>query len=291
MMPTKHRQIPSLPERPRIRAVAGHITRSYTAGRQHFSRSVQGEIINVTIHSEDLIPTNISIRLMATRHANGNSNNLQAAFVRIDDRTLTCHFTPDVPGLYSYRAEYSPDNGFTWIQDTVPDAWVLVDPKQADGVRLYTMIPAISGTIEDWTEDLNRIAGMGFSAIHLLPVTTQDTSESPYSASDLFSIDPAYVTSEEGADGLAQLEEYIDAAKTVGIRLCFDLVLNHVGVNSRMARHAPDWIVPDPNKPDGLMRARYWCGDQWLSWDDLVLVNYEHPSETIRAEIWAYMTA
>jgi hypothetical protein len=57
-----------------------------------------------------------------------------------------------------------------------------------------------------------------------------------------------------------------------------------------MARIAPDWIVPDQDQPDGLRRARYWSDRGWRNWDDLVLINYEHPSEAIRAEIWAYMT-
>jgi len=68
------------------------------------------------------------------------------------------------------------------------------------------------------------------------------------------------------------------------------LVLNHVGVQSTMARRAPDWIMPDQNQPDGLQRARYWCNQGWRTWDDLVLINYEHPSEAIRSEIRAYMT-
>ena len=67
-------------------------------------------------------------------------------------------------------------------------------------------------------------------------------------------------------------------------------MLNHVGVNSTMARRAPDWIVPDQNEPDGLCRARYRTDQGWRTWNDLVLINYEHPSEAVRSEIWAYMT-
>jgi len=290
MAPLKHRPIPVLPDRPRVQAVAGHITRSYTAGRQHFSRAVHGESITVMITSDDKLPSNVSARLMMNRHANGNSNWQQAPFTWADDKSLTCSITPELPGLHSFRTEYSPDNGFTWVQDTVPDAWVLVDPAQADGVRLYTMIPAISGNIDDWKDDLKRISEMGFNAIHLLPVTSQDTSQSPYSARDLFSIEPAYLPHNSTEDGLPQIEEFIEAAKAAKMRLCFDLVLNHVGVNSRMARQAPDWIVPDQNRPDGLMRARYWFVDGWQSWEDLVLINYEHPSEKVRSEIWSYMT-
>jgi hypothetical protein len=57
-----------------------------------------------------------------------------------------------------------------------------------------------------------------------------------------------------------------------------------------MATIAPDWICPDQNQPDGLMRARYWSGHAWINWNDLVLINYEHTSEAVRGEICSYMT-
>lgn len=215
---------------------------------------------------------------------------MKVPFVRADDRNLTCRIRPDHPGLHSFRAEFSLDRGATWLRDTVPDAWVLIDPPQVDGLRVYTVIPAVSGTVTDWKADLKRIHEMGFNAVHLLPITSMDTSQSPYAASDLFDIDHSYLMEGSRKDCLSQLEEFIEEARTLDIRLIFDLVLNHVGVQSTMARRAPDWIVPDQNQPDGLQRARYWCNQGWRTWDDLVLINYEHPSEAIRSEIRVYMT-
>ena len=212
------------------------------------------------------------------------------SFDREDARTLVCHITVTYPGLHSFRAEFSLDNGASWLRDTVPDAWVLIDPPQVDGLCLYTVIPNVSGTVADWKADLKRIRDMGFNAVHLLPLTTLDTSESPYAAKDLFNIDPSYLVKGLQKDGLAQLEEYIEEARALNIRLCFDLVLNHVGIHSTIAKQVPDWIVSDPNQPDGFQRARYWSNEGWCSWNDLVLINYEHPSEAIRSEIWAYMT-
>ena len=42
-MPIQHRQIPVLPERPRVHPIAGQICRSYPVGRQSFSRACQGK--------------------------------------------------------------------------------------------------------------------------------------------------------------------------------------------------------------------------------------------------------
>jgi hypothetical protein len=54
-----------------------------------------------------------------------------------------------------------------WVRDSVPDAWILIDPPQVDGLCLYTMIPTVSGSLADWKDDLKRIREMGFNAVHL----------------------------------------------------------------------------------------------------------------------------
>jgi hypothetical protein len=286
----RHRRIPVLPECPRIRPIAGNICRSYPVGRQSFSRACQGELLTLTITTEDPLPGNIHANLVTTLNSNDGTEWNTVPFVRDNEHTLICKVTPKWTGLHSFRAEFSMDKGTSWQRDFVPDAWILIDPPQVDDLCLYTMIPNVSGSLADWKNDLKRVREMGFNAVHLLPITTLDSSESPYAARDLFDIDQSYLVEGSKKDGLSQLEEYIEEAKTLNIKLCFDLVLNHVGVHSTMAQRAPDWIIPDPDQQDGFMRARYWSGQGWCVWNDLILINYEHPSDEIRSEIWAYMT-
>ncbi len=283
-------RIPSLPECPRIRPFDDHIIRSYPVGRQSFSRACQGEDLVLTITSGSPIPKNIRANLVSTMDSINSTTWTTVPFRSSDKRTLVCHITPQHPGLHTFHAEFSLDNGTTWVRDDVPEAWILIDPKQVDGLRIYTLIPNVSGTIADWKNDLRRIHELGFNAIHLLPITALDTSESPYSAYDFFEIDHSYLTSSSGRDGYSELGEYVEEAKLLNIRLCFDLVLNHVGVNSNMVQQAPGWLIPDLNQPDGFQRARYWNGEIWCIWNDLIMINYEHPSEIIRKEIWSYMT-
>jgi hypothetical protein len=289
-MSIEHRLIPVLPISLRVRPIAKNINRSYPVGRQRFSRVCQGEFLILTIASDSPLPDKIQANLVTTMNSPDGKAWNSFPFVQSDSRTLKCKIIPKYPGLYSFRAEFSLDQGTSWLRDSVPDAWVLIDPPQVDGLRMYTMVPNVSGTLADWKADLKRISDLGFNAVHLLPITALDTSESPYSAKDLFDIDPSFLNKDVEKDGLTQLGEFIEEAKALNIKLCFDLVLNHVGVNSNMAKRAPDWIVPDPNHEDGFQRARYWFDNCWLTWDDLLLINYEHPSEAIRYEIWAYMT-
>jgi hypothetical protein len=288
-MTIHHRRIPTLPDRPVTYPIARQIHRSYPVGRQSFSRACKGKNMTLSITTEEPLPAKVQANIVTAMNLSGGDELEKIPFVRVDDRTLLCQIAPKHPGLHSFSAEFSLDDGTTWFRDTVPDAWILVDPPQVEGLRLYTIIPNVSGSIADWKADLPRIRNMGFNAIHLLPLTTLDTSESPYAAKDLFNIDPSYLEIDSPHEGLAQLEEFIQEAKDLGIRLVFDLVLNHVGVNSSMSKRAPDWIVPDQKQKDGFQRARYWDNDGWHFWDDLILINYEHPSDAIRNEIWSYM--
>lgn len=287
--PTMRRAVPVLPMRPRAHPIAGHLCRSYPVGRQNFLRACQGEEMGLHIRTHAPLPANVRANLITTMSSLDGETEAAIPFVRADDLTLTCGLTPARPGLHSFRAEFSLNEGTSWLGDTVPDAWVLVDPPQVDGLRIYTLIPSVSGTIADWQIDLKRILAMGFNAVHLLPITTLDTSESPYSARDLFTIDPSYITGADESDPLSEFDEFVEEARTLGIRLGFDLVLNHIGVTSTLATRSPDWIVPDENQADGFKRAGYWADQEWHTWKDLVLINYEHPSEAVRGEIWAYM--
>ncbi|MFN8205915.1 MAG: alpha-amylase family glycosyl hydrolase [Bacteroidales bacterium] len=287
---TIHRhRIPTLPYRPVTNPVARQIRRSYPVGRQSFSRACKGKNMVLTITTEEPMPENVRAVIVSAMNSKEGNEWEKFPFERMDDHTLLCEIKPKHPGLFAFRAEFSPDNGASWFRDSVADAWVLVDPPQVDALRMYTIIPNASGTITDWISDLHRIRGMGFNAIHLLPLTSLDTSESPYAARDFFDIDPGYLDKNSSLDGLTQLEKFIEEAMKLEIRLVFDLVLNHVGVNSNMSKQAPDWIVPDMSQEDGFQRARFWANDGWHYWNDLILINYEHPSDTIRREIWSYM--
>ena len=284
------RRIPALPDRPLVHAIAGKVHRSFQAGLQCFSRAFQGEVHTLTITNDEGFPPDVQAILLTSLNAFERATLVKSPFERTDERTLTCRVTPIRPGFHSFRIEFSMDGGRTWLRDNVPDAWVLVDPPQMDALTVYTFIPTISGSMEDWKLELRRIQEMGFNAIHLLPITARDISESPYAAKDLFSVDTGYLAPGSASDGLTQLESLVEEAISLGLRLCFDLVLNHVGVLSDMAIRAPDWIMPDEHQPDGFQRAGYWSNHGWLTWDDIVSINYEHPSEALRSEIWSYMT-
>jgi hypothetical protein len=57
-----------------------------------------------------------------------------------------------------------------------------------------------------------------------------------------------------------------------------------------MVTSCPDWIIADDAEPDGLKRAGCWHMQSWIRWEDLVLLNFDHPNSFIRHDIRDYMT-
>ena len=159
---------------------------------------------------------------------------------------------------------------------------ILVDPPLMNDLRMYSFIPGVSGNYDHWIKDLDHIRSMGFNAIHLLPLTEMGYTRSPYAARDLFSIDKSYGTEEA-------FERFVKACIEKEISLCFDVVLNHVSCDSELARTKAHWIKGDVRRRDGMKRAGCWHEGSWISWEELVLIDYDHPDPAIRREIWDSM--
>ena len=192
-------------------------------------------------------------------------------------------------GIYEFKIRYSYDGGKTWLWNSLPDKKILVDPPGMKNLRIYTLIPNSSGTITAWTEKLKEIKQLGFNAVHLLPVTEMGKSESPYSAYDLFDIDPSFLDPGKKSSGLDQFEDFVEEAKKLGIRLYLDIVINHINPESIPASECGEWIKKDSLEKDGFKRAGCYHQNSWIRWDDLVLIDYDHPDSRVNYEIWNYM--
>lgn len=264
--------------------------RSFSFGARDFRRLFRDEPLHLSValrdHASPRRRVALNTDIGATTPGEWRDYDFQS------DDGIHYHLAITVPkcGLYRFRVKYSIDGGDHWHWDRVPHSFVLVDPPSLRTLRLYTLIPNASGTIRDWKALLPGIAAMGFDALHLLPITRTGQSQSPYSAADLFAIDARYLDPADPRDGLAQFEDFVDACRRLNLRLCLDLVLNHVAADSDMAAVSPDWIVPDEAEADGFKRTGCWHMQEWIRWDDLVAINYDHPNPHTRRLVWDYMT-
>lgn len=282
--------IPQLTLRSLPQGEAGIILRSFPFGQKNFFRHFCDEPLhlNITLKLRNAHTPQVVLHADIGATGPGEWSDMPFSTTNGTDFHLALSFPRC--GLYRFRIKYSLDGGEQWFWDRAPHSYVMVDPPSIRTVRLYTLIPSASGTITDWTQQLPAIRAMGFDALHLLPITQMGYSNSPYAANDLFDVDARYRDQNNPRSALEQFEEFVEACRAQGLRLCLDLVLNHICVDSRMATICPDWIVADDTEPDGFKRAGCWHMQSWIRWEDLVLLNYDHPQTFIRHDVRDYMT-
>jgi starch synthase (maltosyl-transferring) len=142
-----------------------------------------------------------------------------------------------------------------------------------EGARIYNLFPLLAGTVDEWKTHLDRIAGMGFNWIYLNPFHMPGFSGSLYAVKDFLSLNPLM---RGGATGTADevLQGFFAAAKSRGIQVMMDLVVNHTGKDSVLAQQHPDWFE---REPDGSLHSPF-CVDPGSGrktvWADLAEIDY-----------------
>lgn len=152
-------------------------------------------------------------------------------------------------------------------------------------MRCYTLIPRYSGYISDWIKLVPQIVELGFDTIHILPITKMGQSLSPYSSTNPYVIDPMYDQLESSSRALKHFKHFVSVLKQHKIRLCVDIVLNHLAADHPLLQSNPRWSIHDKSEIDGMKRAG-WQGDIWHKWEDLVLLDYERNMGDF---LWTYM--
>ncbi len=275
--------------RPIQRGAAGIVQRSFQSGPGNFTRLYRGEALELTVTLNAQDTSGALVMLHTDIGAREPGEWRDVPFETTNGHTFTLALPVTRCGFYRFRIKYSLHGGTKWFWDRVPHSYVLVDPPSLRTVRFYSLIPSASGTLTDWKALLPRLNEMGFDTLHLLPITPMGKSQSPYAARALFDVDERYRDPDGPRNALDQLESFVEECRRTGIRLCFDLVLNHVAVDSDIVEACPDWIAPDDAEPDGFRRAGCWHMQSWIRWEDLVSLHYDHPNTVVRRSIWDYM--
>jgi starch synthase (maltosyl-transferring) len=265
------------------------VQRSFKSGPANFIRLYGDEPLEltVTLNAPEAADPLVTLHTDIGAQVPGEWRDVR--FETTDRRTFKLSLSVPRCGFYRFRIKYSLNGGERWFWDRVPHSYVLVDPPTLRTVRFYSLIPSASGTLTDWKAMLPGLTAMGFDTLHLLPITPMGASQSPYAARSLFDVDDRYRDPAGPREGLEQLESFVQECRRVGIRLCFDLVLNHIAIDSEIVAACPDWIIPDDSEPDGFKRAGCWHMQSWIRWEDLAAINYDHPNAHVRRSIWDYM--
>jgi starch synthase (maltosyl-transferring) len=151
---------------------------------------------------------------------------------------------------------------------------------------LYSLFPRLAGTIDQWPEHTARAAALGFDWVYLNPVQYPGFSGSLYAIKDLERLNPEFVPA-GGAETLDALAAAIAAIQAQGLRVMYDLVINHTAKDSPLVATHPRWfrfddhgqvLSPSAIDPDDARKVTVW--------GDLAEVDNAHSAE--RRALWAF---
>ena len=156
------------------------------------------------------------------------------------------------------------------------------------GPRIYNLFPTLFGSIDRWSEQLERIAAMGFDWIYLNPFHETGYSGSLYAVKSYYRLNPLFRgTSNDSDDDL--LRGFVRAAAAAGLSVMMDLVVNHTARDADLARDHAGWyrqaddgsiVSPSANDPANPANVTVWT--------DLAELDYHERPE--RAEMIAYFS-
>lgn len=143
-------------------------------------------------------------------------------------------------------ADWSKESIYFLMIDRFRDA----DPNNNQNVTKGDIRGWHGGDLKGVTEKLDYIKGLGFTAIWITPhVKNTGRDYHGYGAVDFFDVDPHFGT-------MADAQEFVRAAHAKGLKVIFDIVVNHTGPQSPLVTQHPDWFHPkcdisnwsDPNQ-------------------------------------------
>jgi cyclomaltodextrinase / maltogenic alpha-amylase / neopullulanase len=183
-------------------------------------------------------------------------------------------FESEVAGFQSERKQEIEGNPAFSIQSTYPD-WM-------DTAIIYQITPYAfveNGTFEDITAKLPELKNLGINTILLQPIYPTFYGEQGYDVTDYFSVNPALGTDK-------QLRQLIATAKSLQIKVLFDIVLNHTSIHHPYAQdlikngEASDYYNYYQHESDGKPYSSYYNIDEHgfvtYFWKDLVNLNYDN---------------
>ncbi len=123
------------------------------------------------------------------------------------------------------------------------------------------------GDFQGLARRLDYLAGLGITAIWLMPFQTSPGRDDGYDVSDYYNVDPRYGT-------LGDFVEFTHGAKQRGIRVLIDLVVNHTSDQHPWFQEARrdegsrfrDWYVWSKQKPANANEGMVFPGVQTSTW-------------------------
>lgn len=139
---------------------------------------------------------------------------------------------------------------------------------------LYNLFPLLVGPFTKWGPHLRRAADMGFDWVFLNPIQRLGVSKSLYSIADYFELNPVFVDPRSQASPEEQFRQMMEQARSAGLRVMIDLVINHCAFDAPVTREHPEWFL---REKDGRV-ANAFClhNNRKVVWKDLAQFDHQH---------------
>ena len=133
-------------------------------------------------------------------------------------------------------------------------------------MRLYNLFPLLTGPFTQWGPHLERAAEMGFDWMFFNPIQRLGASRSLYSIADYFSFNDAFLD-RGGASAEDQFRQVMEKARSLGLRVIIDLVINHCAIDAPITGEHPEWFVRE--KDGKIANASCEHNRKKVVWKDL----------------------
>jgi maltose alpha-D-glucosyltransferase/alpha-amylase len=156
----------------------------------------------------------------------------------------------------------------TPVPDVIPDLWYKTAIIYNLDVRSFMDADGDGvGDFRGLTGRLDYLAGLGVSALWLMPFYPSPDRDDGYDVTDYYGVDPRYGT-------LGDFVEFTRAAEQRGLRVIADLVVNHTSVEHpwfQQARKDPsskyrDWYIWSKTRPRDWNQGMVFPGVQKSTW-------------------------
>jgi starch synthase (maltosyl-transferring) len=150
-------------------------------------------------------------------------------------------------------------------------------------VLIYNFFPRLVGPMSKWHDHFKRAKKMGFNWLYINPIQYSGFSGSLYSIKDYYKINPLFLDKKMSEDN--QVRNMIHKAHLSGLKVMFDLVINHTALDSVLIEKHPDWYKKDGNGK--IKNPQVWEGDKLVcTWGDLAEIDNEKSLD--KENLWKY---
>ena len=152
-----------------------------------------------------------------------------------------------------------------------------MERRQAYAPRIYFIHPLVVGPLEAWPAQFGRAAALGFDHVLIGSPFAPGVAGHLQLVADHSRLHAALATDAHADDALGKLA---DAARSQGLALLLDLVVDRVAADGELFRNHPHWFRPfEPEH--ARLDPRHTRGE-----DNAVYANFEHPSAAAQLGAW-----